>query len=171
MALNISGLTRSGLVFGVALALSACIPIVIPAQPTVRASTTPTAQEALSSEGAAMVRAINAERSARGIAPLVADPALTTAAVRHAQDMQANSYFAHKSPSGSTHVKRIAAAGYSACYAAENIAQGQPSVAAVTASWMASAGHRTNILDPRGQAVGAAKTDGGYWVMVFAAPC
>ena len=55
--------------------------------------------------------------------------------------------------------------------AGENIARGYTSVSAVTAGWMASAGHRANILNPsfKSISVGVAQASNGtyYWVENF----
>ena len=48
----------------------------------------------------ATVCLINAERRARGLAPLVANARLGSAARRHAADMVTRAYFSHVSPSG-----------------------------------------------------------------------
>ena len=39
------------------------------------------------------------------------------------------------------------------------------------ASWMASRGHRQNILHRKARAVGVARVTGDRWVMVLSAPC
>jgi uncharacterized protein YkwD len=55
--------------------------------------------------------------------------------------------------------------------AGENIARGYTSVSAVTAGWMASAGHKANILNPsfKSISVGVAQASNGtyYWVENF----
>jgi uncharacterized protein YkwD len=61
--------------------------------------------------------------------------------------MAARGYFSHTTPDGVTFSTRISNAGYQWSMAAENIAKGQPTPAAVMQAWMNSAGHRTNILN------------------------
>ena len=55
--------------------------------------------------------------------------------------------------------------------AAENIAGGQPTPAAVVNSWMNSSGHRANILDGNLRKIGVGYARGGqygtYWVQLF----
>jgi uncharacterized protein YkwD len=61
--------------------------------------------------------------------------------------MASRGYFDHTTPDGVTFDKRITAAGYRWSNAAENIAKGQSTPAAVMQSWMNSPGHRANILN------------------------
>lgn len=96
-----------------------------------------------------VVNLTNQERAAAGLPPLASDPALMTAAQGHSQDMADHDFVSHTGSDGSTHYQRIARAGYSPLYAsAENIAAGYASPASVVAAWMASPGHRANILSP-----------------------
>jgi len=100
---------------------------------------------------------INRERSSRGEIPLSANPDLAHAAQGHSEAMSSGDYFDHVSPDGSTPLARMQAAGYLAAKGAgyevaENIAWGslnEATPAAIVAAWMASQGHRENILDPR----------------------
>ena len=113
---------------------------------------------------------VNAERAKAGCKAVVLDPRLTAAAAGHAQDMATNNYFSHTSRDGRSFVDRIKAQGYPVPRS-ENIAAGQPTVTAVMDAWMASAGHRANILDCTAVAMGAASAKGGtygiYWVQDF----
>ena len=114
---------------------------------------------------------VNAERSARGLTPLTRVAALDRAAQGHADNMVANGFFSHTAPDGSTPLKRMRRAGYYACYAAENIAQGQISPSATVRSWMGSEGHRKNILSASPQQYGVGVADGPTWVMAYAREC
>lgn len=133
--------------------------------------TTTTTQPAppTSTAGQILTR-VNAERAKAGCKAVVLDPRLTAAAAGHAQDMATNDYFSHTSRDGRTFVDRIKAQGYPVPRS-ENIAAGQPTVTAVMDAWMASAGHRANILDCTAVAMGAASAKGGtygiYWVQDF----
>ncbi|MET9712555.1 CAP domain-containing protein [Nocardiopsis alba] len=113
---------------------------------------------------------INHERSAAGVAPLQANEALTGAAQAHALDMAKNDYFSHASADGRSAKERAAEHGYTA-YGAENIARGQRIPEATVLSWMNSAGHRRNLLNPDLIAVGlgvAERAEGGpVWVAKF----
>lgn len=96
-----------------------------------------------------VVNLTNQERAAAGLPPLASDPALMSAAQGHSQDMADHDFVSHTGSDGSTPYQRIVRAGYSPLYvAAENIAAGYASPASVVAAWMASPGHRANILSP-----------------------
>ena len=98
----------------------------------------------------------NREREARSEAPLAVDAALQNAAQTHSESMAGHGYFGHVGPDG-TPMQRMRAAGYlsdpSASYeVGENLAWGTlwlGTPRAIVACWMASAGHRANILDAR----------------------
>lgn len=113
--------------------------------------------------------AINAERMAGGMAPLRPDPRLQAAAQAHACDSATRNRMGHDGSDGRDLGDRATDAGYAFREIAENVAQGYPSATAVTQGWMASPGHRRNILMRRatdagvGIAIGA---DGSlHWVL------
>jgi len=128
---------------------------------------------------AELLTLINAERHRAGRQPLALDARLDAAAQRHADDMLARSYFAHRDPDGKTVRDRARAAGFDWSAVGENIAEGQQSVREVVESWMHSSGHRENILDRRytrtgvGLALGRDPKTGEYrilWVQTFGLP-
>jgi uncharacterized protein YkwD len=98
---------------------------------------------------------INRERAQHGEAPLVISTDLERAGEEHGQELVADDYFAHVTPSGVTPVDRIGATGYipgpEAGYViGENLAWGTLSLstpASVVAAWIASPGHLANILE------------------------
>ena len=102
-----------------------------------------------------MLCLVNRERTIRGEAALRPNLDLQRAAQAHSGDMASASYFAHESRNGETPLARIREAGYifssRVGYAiGENIAWGTLWLAtpkAIVAGWMASPGHRANILD------------------------
>jgi uncharacterized protein YkwD len=114
----------------------------------------PTAQN-LESIRTATLCLVNHERAINGEAPLRANPQLQQAAQGHTESMVQDDYFEHIGPQGETPLQRMRDAGY--IYSSqlgysvgENIAwgtlwDGTPS--AIVAAWMASPGHRANILD------------------------
>jgi uncharacterized protein YkwD len=116
---------------------------------------------------------VNAERSARGLAPMRYDDRLTLAAQRHSVDQAGRGQISHVGADGSTVEVRVDRVGYPWRSVAENVAYGYPDAGSVMAVWMASDGHRRNILSANtelgvGLAVGA---DGlTYWTQVFASP-
>ena len=79
--------------------------------------------------------------------------------------------FAHERPDGSSCFTILREYGISYRRAAENIAGGQPTPAAVVNSWMNSSGHRANIPDGSLRKIGVGYARGGqygtYWVQLF----
>ncbi len=99
----------------------------------------------------------NRDRRQHRVRPLDPDVRLTIAAQRHANDMLQRNYLSHNSPEGMTPSQRFMAVG-GVGGAAENILVWQdPALTRVESStlalfqqqWMASPGHRRNLLDSR----------------------
>jgi uncharacterized protein YkwD len=98
---------------------------------------------------------VNRERAANGEAALRASPQLQQAAQGHTESMVTNDYFEHLGPGGQTPLQRMRAAGYIynsqiGYSVGENIAWGTLALGtprSIVAAWMASPGHRANILD------------------------
>ena len=98
---------------------------------------------------------VNRERTANGERPLQENANLDQSAQSHTQSMAVNDYFEHDGPGGDTPASRMRSAGY--IYSSrvgyevgENIGWGTLWLAtprAIVAAWMASPGHRANILD------------------------
>ena len=102
-------------------------------------------------QGGAVLSEINATRAANGCGPVAANPQLTAAAARHANDLLANGAEGHTGSDGSSLVQRVTDAGY-APYAAlgEIVFWGTGSAgtpAAAVTGWMNSPGHRAIIVD------------------------
>jgi uncharacterized protein YkwD len=105
---------------------------------------------------AATLCLINRERRAHGERPLRANRRLQHAAQAHSRSMAVGDYFEHVGPGDQTPLARLRAVGYISSSrigfeVGENIAWGTLSLAtpsAIVAAWMASPGHRANILDP-----------------------
>ncbi len=114
------------------------------------------------SPDARVITLVNAERAKAGCPALRVDSRLARAATDHSRDMAANGFFDHVSPRGSTPTSRAAAAGYPGA-AGENIAAGYASPDAVVQAWMASSGHRANILNCNYVATGVGSATGGYY--------
>ena len=106
---------------------------------------------------AATLCLVNRERAANGERALQPNAALRQSAQGHTDSMVAENYFEHDGPGGQTPLQRMRDAGYiyssQIGYAiGENIGWGGAQLGtpkAVVAAWMASPGHRANILDPR----------------------
>jgi uncharacterized protein YkwD len=120
-----------------------------------------------------VVRLVNQERAARGLAALVRSPQLDAAARRHSDDMAIRNFFSHTGSDGSNAGSRIAGTGYLAIAYGENIAAGFRTAQDVVTAWMNSEGHRRNILDPMFKEIGVAlvirigSTYGYYWSQEF----
>jgi len=95
---------------------------------------------------------LNEERRGEGLDALRHNAQLAVAARRHARDMVERTYFSHDSPSGMSFVRRIERTGYTrnaSWTVGENLAWGSGRLATpveVVKAWMASPGHRANIL-------------------------
>lgn len=100
---------------------------------------------------AAVLCLVNHERVGRGLAPLIEDPRLESAAQAHADDMGRRNFYAHVSPDGLDADRRMRAAGYDGQSTGENIHWGvgvSATPARIVEDWMNSPGHRANILRP-----------------------
>lgn len=117
--------------------------------------------------GPATRAAINSLREASGRAPLTVSGALTRAAAAHAGDMARSDRFSHTGRDGSSVGDRVRRQGYGYCFVAENIARGQAAPDEVLGDWMASPGHRRNLLDPRATGFALVRGPGRIWVMVL----
>lgn len=106
----------------------------------------------------ALLAAVNDERRARGLAPLAHDGCADRYADAQAARMAARGSMSHQALE-----PVLDECGTSR--AAENVGQGDVSAQRMVAAWMASDGHRRNILDPALTAVGtgAARGADGRW--------
>ncbi|MGE0744399.1 MAG: CAP domain-containing protein [Rhodospirillales bacterium] len=123
---------------------------------------------------------VNAARRNAGLPPLVADPALSRAARAHAADMLRRGYFDHRAPDGATIMDRYGFAIRGGGAVAENIARCRRcpvpadarAVGRLHDDWMASPGHRRNILgagfDRYGFGIAEAEDGTRYAVEAFA---
>ncbi|MEA2483620.1 MAG: hypothetical protein QOC55_1567 [Thermoleophilaceae bacterium] len=114
----------------------------------------PTAQASTVALANSTLCLVNQERSSRGLKPLKANKRLANAATSHARDMNARGYFSHDTEGGGTFVDRIRKAGYMPTRVfptlGEDLAWGSGTLGTpreIVAAWMASPGHRANILD------------------------
>ncbi len=147
-----------------------------------------------------IVASVNVERKNKVEDPVLPDPQLMKIARAHSEDMAKRNFFDHKNPEGQDATARAKAAGY-ICRkdygryftegVAENIYQGNlyssvrtrgtrttydwntaaDIAAQAIKGWMASGGHRENILDKRhtltGVGIAIAKDDKVYITQVF----
>ncbi|KQS73474.1 CAP domain-containing protein [Modestobacter sp. Leaf380] len=117
----------------------------------------------------AVLDLVNSERAAAGCGPVVADTGLAAVARAHSADMRDRGYFSHTTPDGLSPWDRAAAAGVSGA-SGENIAKGYGDAASVMAGWMASQGHRDNILDCGNTRLGTGVVQGPggpWWTQLF----
>jgi uncharacterized protein YkwD len=104
---------------------------------------------------------LNSERVRRHLKPLHRNAALDKAARWQSRDMVAHAYFDHVRRGGPNFVQRIRRTGYLSrarrWLVGENIAWGEghrSTTANIVKAWMASPGHRENILDSTYEDVG-----------------
>lgn len=121
-----------------------------------------------------LVNLVNAERSRHGLGPLLLCARLTAAAQGHSDHQARIRTMTHVGADGSDHGVRITRAGYQWIWSGENVARGgaEFGVAAIFQAWLASSGHRANILHPAFVHLGVARTTGAdgavYWTQDFA---
>ena len=89
---------------------------------------------------------INAQRKAYGLPELSFDSELQRVAKAKAQDLVANNYFSHTSPTYGSPFDMMKSFGITYKTAGENIA-GNSSLSGAVDAWMNSTGHRENILN------------------------
>jgi uncharacterized protein YkwD len=129
------------------------------------------AQSAIEAE---IVARTNLERTRRGLPALRFNPLLNNSAYHHTAGMAARRRLSHDLYPSSlpTPETRFDFVGYTPSWWGENVAYGYTSAREVVNAWMASPGHRANILDRnlREIGVGAARAGNGalYFTQVFA---
>lgn len=120
----------------------------------------------------AMLDALNLYRIENGLSPLIYSKKLEAAARTHLQDIYSRGYFDHVTPEGDDPGDRALAAGFCHRYVGENLAAGQPTVAAVMEAWKKSASHNQNMLVEDYVYVGMgfyqAPTGRMFWAQEFA---
>ena len=118
-----------------------------------------------------VIRLVNVERAKAGLPALAENWEVSRVARYKSQDFINRNYFAHNSPTYGTPFEMLRSFGILFSAAAENIARGQNSPAAVMNSWMGSAGHRANILSSLYNqiGVGVARDSRGtlFWTQMF----
>lgn len=102
----------------------------------------------------------NQERAAGGLPPLQLNAKLNQSAQLKANNMFAEDYWAHVSPSGIQPWYWFGQAGYGYQYAGENLAKDFDTTAGAIAGWMNSPGHRANIMNTNYVDVGFAVMNG-----------
>ncbi|MFD8999383.1 CAP domain-containing protein [Streptomyces sp. NPDC059582] len=132
------------------------------------ATSTPSPTASASGDVARVVQLVNAERGKVGCPALTLNATLTKAAQAHSADMASHRNMSHTGSDGSDPGERITAAGYTWSTYGENVAYGYAGPEQVMAGWMASPGHKANILNCSFKeiGVGLAEPD-SYWTQDF----
>ena len=143
------GMLRSGLL----LVLIATLALSLGGAASASGSTASTLTRATSLEEL-VLQEINALRAAHGRRPLSPSTALERAADRHSRSMALLGFFAHESKNGTPfwqRVKQYYFASSKTWTVGENLAMFggiSPSAQSIVTAWMASPGHRANLLRP-----------------------
>lgn len=120
----------------------------------------PSAGATLTSTESALLREMNRVRAARGLQPLRVNSGLERAARIYTQTLLAENVFTH-----GNFAARIRSYSIPGTYAGENLAWGVGSRATargVVAGWLASPGHRANLLRPGFRYVGIGARTGTF---------
>ncbi len=106
-----------------------------------------------------VVEQTNVQRQSLGLSPLATNTLLDQAAAAKGNNMCAQQYWAHISPSGTTPWVFIKNAGYQYAVAGENLARDFADTGSMIGAWMASPTHRANIVNDRYRDIGVAVVD------------
>ena len=123
-----------------------------------------------------LIARTNSERRGAGVPALTRSANLMRAAEIQAEQMARANVMEHDIPGAAypSLGSRLAHVNYIMRAAGENIGEGYRSPSAAVAGWMASAGHRANILSPNFTEIGVGMAPGPngsvYWVQVFGRP-
>ena len=123
-----------------------------PRDAPVPAGVQPTVTSAKEAE-ARLLALVNRDRAAAGLAPLALDARLAEAARAHSHDMADHDFVAHISPTTGSAVERVARVGLTPDLLLENVGRAY-SAEDAESGFMASPGHRGNILDKRARFIG-----------------
>src|SRR5215208_5649551 len=145
--------------FKVSCVAAALAAIVVAAVPATARPSGATATRALSPLEAGILERLNAIRAEHKLAPLRVNARLATAAQSHSLDMVTKGFFSHDSATVSfdRRIERVySSASYRTWAAGENLLWSPTGLAPKAALdlWMASPGHRANILSPRWREIG-----------------
>jgi uncharacterized protein YkwD len=142
-------------------------------QPTVQQGNSPAALRpasgglSLDEVELSLVAQTNAARASAGLPPLQIDATLMALARQRSQDMADRGYFGHKDPeTDASMVWPYCIEPLNAAFCGENLAGATglaDAQANVVARWMASDGHRANILRPQFGRIGIGIAQDGTW--------
>nr|WP_089104270.1 CAP domain-containing protein [Streptomyces hyaluromycini] len=131
-------------------------------------SSTPKATATASGVVARILELVNAERSKVGCSALTLNTTLSKVAQAHSEDMALHQNMSHVGSDGSSPGDRLTSAGYTWSAYGENVAYGYASPEQVMAGWMASPGHKANILNCTFKEIGVGLAQpNSYWTQDF----
>ena len=96
---------------------------------------------------------VNRDRAAAGLGAVTWDPKLADVARAHSQDMSDHDFVAHVSPRTGTALDRVHTGGLEPELILENVGRAY-SAQEVESGFMASPGHRANVVEPRAKKLG-----------------
>jgi uncharacterized protein YkwD len=149
--------------------------LVIAALVLIHAAPATAAESNTAASIARVLELTNAERAKVGVAPLTLSSALSSAAEDYSVVLATSGCFEHTCGPVPDIADRIEQAGYQGWTAiGENIAAGYQSPETVVAGWMASPGHRKNLLNSKYEEIGIGMAVGGgrygtFWTQDFGA--
>ena len=142
------------------------VPSVVTTQPQ---TTTQQPGNSNSNYKQAVLDLVNAERAKAGLNSLTMLDTANAAAQVRATEIIGN--FSHTRPDGTSCFTALDQQGVNYRTCGENIASGQRTPGQVMESWMNSAGHKANILNPQFTQIGIGYVEGGgygtNWVQLF----
>ena len=141
--------------------LSATAPTTATTTVTGTTTATPAAGANVQAMAAELVRRINELRAQNGVGTVAVNSQLTTAALRHSQDMAKTGNIAHVGSDGSTPAQRMAAAGYPGRGTDEVIYGGRATVDDVWYFWTNDRMHANVILNSKFAQVGVSVVNVG----------
>lgn len=109
-----------------------------------------------------LLKDTNQKRQENGLSTLALNDQLSQAAKLKGENMFAEQYWAHTSPTGKTPWSFFNQVGYTYLYAGENLARDFADSAGVVDAWMNSPSHRENLLNSRYHEIGFAVVNGKY---------
>ena len=114
-----------------------------------------TRQTRVSAESAEqdVLKLVNRDRAAAGLGAVTWDPKLAEVARAHSRDMSEHDFVGHVSPRTGTALDRVHKGGLTPELILENVGRAY-SAQEVEAGFMASPGHRANVVEPRAKQLG-----------------
>lgn len=107
-----------------------------------------------------IIKLTNNERNGAGLGALRENSTLNKAASLKAENMFKKDYWAHFAPDGTSPWYFFKLAGYQYSWAGENLARDFSTSGGVVAAWMASSGHKANIMNSNFTEIGVAVANG-----------